>query len=206
MKEFTRPAGLLHKTMEFVTAMAQTAFNLLLQPRYVITMHLRLISMISLLLLTGHAAAAQSAKLLEPFKDWTTFVADVGGKKICFASAAPQKTLPKGVNRGSILFYVTNWTGEGGVRGEVSIKIGYTFKPDSKPTVEIGADKFSLFVEDDHAFVEQDQDQARMIDAMRKGNAMIVKGLSNRGTSMEDSYSLLGLSAALDRIAKECPK
>lgn len=157
------------------------------------------------LLLDCSIVAAQTADAVETFTDWTAYTAEAGGKKICFASSAPKVTLPKGANRGKILFYVSIWTGEGGVRDEISVKVGYPLKPGSISTVEIGSEKFSLFVENDRAFVEKTEDEKRLSAAMRKGSLMIVKGVSARGTQTLDRYSLNGVSAALDRIAKECP-
>ena len=158
-----------------------------------------------LLLLESPNAAAQTANIIETYKDWQAYTADVEGKKICFAASGPKVILPKKVSRGKILFYVSIWDGEGGVRNEISIKIGYPFKPGSAPTVEVGTEKISMFVENDRAFVEKTADEQRLVAAMRKGNVLVVNGVSKRGTQTLDRYSLTGLSAALDRIAKECP-
>jgi len=159
----------------------------------------------ALLLLKSPHAAAQTANVIETYKDWTVYTADVESKKICFAASGPKVILPKKVSRGKILFYISIWNGEGGVRNEVSIKIGYPFKPRSTPTVEVGTEKISLFVENDRAFVQKTEDEQRLVAAMRKGNIMVVNGVSKRGTQTLDRYSLTGISAALDRIAKECP-
>jgi invasion protein IalB len=43
-----------------------------------------------------------------------------------------------------------------------------------------------------------------MIDAMRKGTNVTVKGTSGRGTASTDQYSLKGLAQALDKIEQEC--
>ena len=43
-----------------------------------------------------------------------------------------------------------------------------------------------------------------MVEAMRKGSDVTVKGVSERGTESTDQYSLKGLSQALDRAAQEC--
>jgi len=39
---------------------------------------------------------------------------------------------------------------------------------------------------------------------MRKGADLTIKGTSSRGTSSTDTYSLKGLSQAMDRVAQEC--
>jgi hypothetical protein len=39
---------------------------------------------------------------------------------------------------------------------------------------------------------------------MRAGDSAVVKGMSSRGTESTDTYSLKGLTEALDRVAQEC--
>ena len=48
--------------------------------------------------------------------------------------------------------------------------------------------------------------EKRLVEAMKKGSLMTVQGRSSRGTLTTDKYSLSGISAALDRIAQECPQ
>ncbi|MGZ8996253.1 MAG: invasion associated locus B family protein [Rhodospirillales bacterium] len=43
-----------------------------------------------------------------------------------------------------------------------------------------------------------------MLDAMRAGRQMVVKGTSTRGTLTTDTYSLNGFSTALQSIDKAC--
>ena len=43
-----------------------------------------------------------------------------------------------------------------------------------------------------------------MVDAMRKGHDLIVKSESTSGTKTTDTYSLKGISEALDKVAEEC--
>ena len=43
-----------------------------------------------------------------------------------------------------------------------------------------------------------------MVDAMRAGQSVVVKGASAKGTQSTDTFSLKGLAQALDRTAQEC--
>jgi invasion protein IalB len=43
-----------------------------------------------------------------------------------------------------------------------------------------------------------------MIDAMRKGTDLTIKGASGRAMQSTDRYSLKGLAQALDRAEQEC--
>jgi hypothetical protein len=45
-----------------------------------------------------------------------------------------------------------------------------------------------------------------MVDALRKGSDVPVKGMSSKGTETTDTYSLKGLAQALDRLAQDCKR
>ena len=43
-----------------------------------------------------------------------------------------------------------------------------------------------------------------MVDTMRKGSQMVVKSVSTHDTKTTDTYSLKGISDALEKVAAEC--
>ena len=90
------------------------------------------------------------------------------------------------------------------VRNEISVIIGYPFKPGFEATVDIGAAKYAMFTQNDGAWVKNAAEEAQMVDAMRKGADLVVKSESGRGTKTTDTYSLKGIAQALDRVAEEC--
>jgi invasion protein IalB len=90
------------------------------------------------------------------------------------------------------------------VRNEVSVIIGYPFKPSSDATAEIGPAKFAMYTQNDGAWIKNVAEEARLIDAMRKGSDVTIKGVSGRGTQTTDQFSLKGLGQALDRAEQEC--
>lgn len=155
------------------------------------------------MIIAASPAYAQTAKLLETFRDWQVFVHEANDEKVCFAASAPKDKEPKGVNRGSVFMYLTTWQKDN-VRNELSVKVGYTFKPESTPVVSVGSETFELYSKDDKAFMRDPAEERKLLDAMRKGVTLTMSGLSSRGTKTEDSYSLLGLTAALGHIEKAC--
>jgi invasion protein IalB len=82
--------------------------------------------------------------------------------------------------------------------------MGYPFGEGAKSTVTVGSEKFEMFTKDEGAFVEKPEMETKLIEAMKTGNTMKIEGKSARGTATSDTYSLNGLSDALDRAAKEC--
>jgi invasion protein IalB len=147
-------------------------------------------------------AEAQSAKFLEKYSDWSTYMS-TGSAKVCFAISQPWASKPENAKRGPIYFYVSHWPGDK-VRNEISVKIGYPFNEKLKATATIGAEKFELFTKGEGAFVEKADAEAKLVEALRGGGDLIVEGTSQRGTKTSDEYSLNGIVPALDRIEKEC--
>jgi len=161
-------------------------------------------------MLGGGGAAPAMAQgdqptLLGQYADWSAYTASPAGKKVCFALAKPKssQTNPPNRPRDPAYLFISTRPAEN-VRNEVSVIIGYPFKPSSDATAEIGATKFAMYTQNDGAWIKNVAEEARMIDAMRKGADLTVKGVSGRGTQSTDQYSLKGLAQALDRAEQEC--
>jgi invasion protein IalB len=152
----------------------------------------------------GPADDAQPT-LLGQYGDWGAYTASPGGNKVCFALAKPKTTKmePAGRQRGQSYLFISTRPGEK-VKNEVSVIIGYPFKSSSDATAEIGPAKFAMYTQNDGAWIKNVGEEARMVDAMRKGADVTVKGTSGRGAQSTDQYSLKGLAQALDKIEQEC--
>jgi hypothetical protein len=143
--------------------------------------------------------------LLGQFGEWGAYAANSAGKKICYALAKPSSSATEPANRPrdpAYTFISTRPTEN--VRNEVSIVVGYPFKPGSEATVDIGSNKYAMYTQADGAWIKNAAEESRMVDTMRRGSDMIVTGESGRGTKSTDRYALKGLSQALDRVAQEC--
>ncbi len=143
--------------------------------------------------------------LLGQFGDWGAYTASPGGKKICFAIAKPtsSETNPPGRPRNPSYMFISSRPAEK-VVNEVSIIIGYPFKPNSEATAEVGSAAFALYTQQDGAWIKNAAEEAHMVDAMRAGQSAVVKGVSAKGTKSIDTFSLKGLAQALDRTGQEC--
>jgi hypothetical protein len=148
-------------------------------------------------------ALAASPKPIGSFRDWTAYSWTENGKPICFMMTLPKSSQPTNVNRGDIYLMVTyrpylNST------DEVSHVTGYPYRDDSTAKVTIDDDSFSLFTKDDVAWAPSEEDDARLIREMRAGAELVVEGVSQRGTTTIDTYSLFGFTAAYERIHQVC--
>ena len=90
------------------------------------------------------------------------------------------------------------------VKDEVSVIIGYGLKPNADASIDVGGSSYPMFTQNDGAWIKNPADEARLVDALRKGTDAVVKGTSSRGTSSTDTYPLRGLAQALDRVGQEC--
>jgi len=151
------------------------------------------------------AAAAVQPQLLGQYGDWGAYMATPGGKKVCFALAKPasSQTNPANRPRDPSYMFVSSRPAEK-VKEEVSIIIGYGFKPNSDATIDLGGTNFAMYTQNDGAWIKNAAEETRLVDSMRKGADLVVKGTSARGTQSADTYSLKGLSQALDRVGQEC--
>jgi hypothetical protein len=153
------------------------------------------------------AAIAGGAEptLIGQFGTWGAYTATPNGKKVCFALAKPSssKTNPPNRPRDPAYAFVSTRPAEK-VVNEVSIMIGYTLKPGSESTLEVGGASYAMYTQGDGLWIKNAAEEERMVDAMRKAADVTVKGVSAKGTETTDTFSLKGLAQALDRLAQDC--
>jgi invasion protein IalB len=157
----------------------------------------------------ANCAWAQSESqptLLQQYGDWGVYTGVNGGNKVCFALSQPTsaETDPPNRPRGQIYLFVSTRPADN-VRNEVSVIVGYTFRTDADATAEVGSARFVFQTQGDNAWLKNAGEEPQLVDAMRRGADIVIKGTSSRGTNTTDRYSLAGISAALDRVGQECP-
>ncbi len=159
----------------------------------------------AMLALMPRVAQAQEPQAVGTFGDWTAYHYKTKKGPVCYIVSQPVKAelSRKGAKRDPVFFLVTHRPGDK-VRGEVSTIIGYPFKPNSTPTVEIDGQRFILFAVKDGAWSEGPQVDRKIVAAMKRGRSMVVRGVSKRGTTSVDTYSLKGVTAALNKINQLC--
>ena len=141
------------------------------------------------------------------FRDWSVYSSGGGKDRVCYALAQPKSSTPKSAKRDPIFFLISSWP-KRNVLNEPSVVPGYPYKDGAKAGVQVGSDKFEFFTKNDGtnggAWMDSAADEKRLIDAMQRGQTMIITGTSARGTLTRDEYSLAGISAALDKVKATC--
>src|SRR6516162_6695929 len=154
--------------------------------------------------LAAVAGGAEPA-LIGQFGTWGAYSATPNGKKVCFALAKPSasNTNPPNRPRDPAYAFVSTRPSEK-VNNEVSVMIGYTLKPGSESTVEVGGASFAMYTQGDGLWIKNAAEEDAMVQAMRRAADITVKGVSAKGTETTDTFSLKGLAQALDKIAQDC--
>lgn len=152
------------------------------------------------------ANAAETPKMLGEYGDWTAWTFNDRGNTICYMSSTPKKDEGKYTKRGDIYVSVTHRPAEKSY-DEVSFEIGYPFKTSAPFVIKIGNQTFDkTFTEGDKAWTVNADEDKKLITAMKRGDRMIVNGVSSRGTGTKDTYSLKGFSSAYQAISAKCKK
>ena len=155
------------------------------------------------------ASPTAQATLLGQFGDWGAYTATPGGQKICFALSKPTAMVDNPPNRRNasmaVYLFVSSRPNDK-VKNEVSVLItGYKLKPNADGSLASGGATFALYTQADGAWVKAAADEPKAVDALRKGTDAVVKATTSAGTQTTDTFSLKGISQALDRVAQECP-
>lgn len=159
---------------------------------------------VSLIGATG-ATAQESNKRVAAETDWSVFVD--GNPQQCWGVSQPKNTVnskdgkPVEVRRGDILLFITYNKGTAGV---VSFMGGYPFAKDSTVTMDIGGTKFDLFTDGEGAWAGSPEEDAKIIAALKAGSDVKLTAASGRGTKTEDTFSLMGFTAATEEAEKRC--
>ncbi len=153
------------------------------------------------------ASAADQPTLLGVSRDWTAYSAQTADGKVCYALSRPIAVSPRKAARDPIFVLVSTWPNRH-VKDEVQIVPGYPYRDGEPVYAQVGRTRTEFFTRnngsDGSAWVKDLDNEAALVRAMRGGNRMTVTGMSSRGTRTADTYSLSGVSAALERAHRAC--
>jgi len=152
-------------------------------------------------------AQEQSTNRVAAKTDWSVFVED--NPTECWSVATPKESVntrdgrsvsPK---RSQILLMVF-YRPSAEAKGQVAFTGGYPFRSGSTVNMNIKGSEFELFTEGEWAWPATTADDAKIVTAMKRGAEAIVTGISSRGTTTKDTFSLLGFTAAVEDAEGRC--
>ena len=154
---------------------------------------------LSIILATATAASAQTPTRIQQFNAWGAYSYNSGKSKVCYVLSGPADKQPPKIDHGDNFFLVTQRPGQN-ISYEPQAMMGYELKAGSKVTVTVDTKSFTMFVKGKSAWLENAAEEPALVAAMKAGHAMKVQAVSKRGTNTSYSYSLSGISAALQQI------
>ncbi len=163
--------------------------------------------------MVGHASAQQKANqqktegggavLIEMYDSWGAYATRSNTRKVCYAMSKPIDRKPDSLRRDPGYVFVSSRPSEK-IWDELVFVVGFPIKKDSDVTIQINNETFQLLSDGSNVWAKSSDDQARLLSAMKKGATMSVTAFSQRGNKSTDSYSLKGISKALDRTRQAC--
>lgn len=148
------------------------------------------------------SVSAQTPKPIGSYGNWRALTYEESGKPVCYVFTEPAKKEGQYTSRGQVYVLVTHRPADNKL-GVVTVISGYTYKENSDAILEIGDQKFTLFTQESMAWAH-DEDDPKIVDALKKGTGMVVRGTSARGTETVDTYSLKGFARAYSAIGDAC--
>ena len=172
-----------------------------------------IIAFVFITLATQSYSQETSDNQVAVFEEWRVFVENK--PKECWSMSTPKESINTRdgrivkVKRGEIFLFV-NFRPDDKVNGQVSFTGGYPFAEGSNVTLRVTRNndmdgiKFALFTQGEWAWARSDEDDTRIISAMKKGARAVLTARSSRGTKTQDTISLIGFTAAVEDTEKRC--
>ena len=153
---------------------------------------------------TAAASSGQGqAMLLETAGKWQAFSSQQGRSKVCYALSKAETRTPANLKDVEGLLFVSSRPGEG-VRNEISFVMNFDLKEGVERQAIIGNERFALVAKGQNMWLKNPAEEPRMLDALRRGAGLEVKGTSKRGNPTSDKYSLAGISQIVKRAEDAC--
>jgi invasion protein IalB len=164
-----------------------------------LTMRL-LFAITAAVILAGSDASAEPQK----FNDWQLITVGKSDSKNCYVATEVKEAGSGPAERSVSAVYISAWPKDG-IKAEVSVKLGFAPKADVGAKATVGKDSFAMFIKDEHAFVADATQELKLVDAMKKGQKLVIEASTAAGVSVKDTYSLSGITGALAAKTAACP-
>ena len=121
----------------------------------------------------------------------------------CYIGSLPIKSdLPESKKRGDN--YILVYKIIGSEENIVQVEAGYNYNLDKKINVTIDNTSFEFYSTQDSSETAWTNDDNKVIYAMKKGLELLLNGESSRGTTTNDTYTLKGFTAAVNKLNSDC--
>ncbi len=137
------------------------------------------------------------------FRDWHLYVHEAGDDRTCYIASEPTEEEGNFSRRSQPALLVAQFPIEA-PNVQVSVQPGYPYKGEDSAEVTIDGEAFDFFTRDEGAWTVSSEIDEEVIDAMKRGRELTVRGTSQKDTFSLDTYSLLGFTAAFEAMSNAC--
>ena len=121
----------------------------------------------------------------------------------CYIGSLPLKSdLPDTKKRGENYILVYKLIGSN--ENIIQVEAGYNYNLDSEILVKIDNGQHNFYSTEDSPDTAWTDNDDKVIYAMKKGLELILNGESSIGTVTNDTYTLKGFTAALNKLNEDC--
>ena len=121
----------------------------------------------------------------------------------CYIGSRPLNSdLPESKKRGDN--YILVYKIVGSEENIVQVEAGYQYNLDEEIIVKIDNSSYSFYSTKDSSETAWTDDDDKVIYAMKKGLDLVLSGKSSRGTTTNDTYTLKGFTAAINKLNENC--
>ncbi|MGE3770212.1 MAG: invasion associated locus B family protein [Bdellovibrionales bacterium] len=131
------------------------------------------------------------------YRAWAAFSYDESGAPTCYA-------VVRNAQKGRTSYaYITHWPSEKS-ENVFQYTPGVELKLGSTATLNIDGSQFTLFTTDRDAWAKGSENDRAIMEAIRKGNKMLITATTASGKKLSDTFSLSGSGLAIQAISKMC--
>jgi hypothetical protein len=156
-------------------------------------------------LVSGGAYASSKPESLANNGSWSGYTFTENKQKVCYMTGSPEKSEGDYKKRGDVFLFITHYPGSN-VFDDLYFDLGYPVKKNGEATVTVGKTSFSLVGDKTHVFSADRKQDKKIISALKQGDTLVIKSVSQKGTKSVDTFDLKGFVKTYQAISKACKK
>lgn len=155
---------------------------------------------------TGAWAQADQPRLIAALFQWRALLAGPPDNPVCYVTHQAAAVVQAGQRVGPRPMLMVAWRPAKASANVVTVFAAYRFKAGSEAILEFSPQlSFKLFTNGDTAWAATSEDDAAIVEAMRQGQIVTVRGTNEAGATVSDTFSLAGFTATSARAIQACP-
>lgn len=152
------------------------------------------------------SAQADQPRQLEASFMWRALAAGAPDNPVCYVTHQAEAVVQAGQRAGPRPMLMVSWRPAKASANVVTVFAAYRFKAGSEAILEFSPQlSFKLYTTRDTAWAWTSEDDSAIVQAMRLGQTVTVRGTNEAGAAVADTFSLMGFTAASARAIQTCP-